>query len=93
MTASPVDLLVSDYLERLTRASYGLPEDRRVELLEEISEHIDSARAAGAAADEAAVCTLLDRLGEPEEIAASARDDESVLIGAGLRDDAAFWLT
>ncbi len=84
MTASAVDLLVSDYLERLTRASYGLPEDRRVELLEEISEHIDSARAAGAAADEAAVRTLLDRLGEPEEIVASARDDEPDQLGAGF---------
>lgn len=82
MNAHTVDHLVSDYLARLERAAADLPHDRRAELLEEIRSHIDTARAAGAAADEAAVRTLLDRLGEPEEIAAAARDDTGV---AGLR--------
>lgn len=77
MTTSTIDQLVSDYLGRLNQAAYVLPADRRADLLDEISEHIASARAAGAAADEAAVRTLLDRLGEPEEIVAAARDDES----------------
>lgn len=69
MTA--VDSLVADYLSRLERAAAGLPPDRRAELLEEIGEHISSAQPG----DEAAARTLLDRLGEPEEIVAVARED------------------
>lgn len=67
--------LVQDYLRRLERAAAVLPPDRRAELLEGITEHLAAARAAGAAADEAAVRTLLDRLGEPEDIVAAARED------------------
>jgi hypothetical protein len=65
------EAMVADYLERLERAAVGLPPDRRSELLEGIAEHISSADAA----DEAEVRTLLDRLGEPEEIVAAARED------------------
>lgn len=79
MTTSTVDRLVTDYLARLEAASAALPPERRDELLEEISSHITTARAAGAAADEAAdeaaVRTLLERLGQPEVIAAAALDD------------------
>jgi uncharacterized membrane protein len=75
MTTSTVDQLVADYLERLHRAAGALPHDQARELVDEIGGHIDSARAAGAAADEAAVRTMLDRLGTPEEIVASARED------------------
>jgi hypothetical protein len=75
MTTSTVDRLVADYLARLDAASVPLPADRRSELLEGIGDHIASARAAGAAADEAAVRTLLDRLGPPEVIVAAAMDD------------------
>ncbi len=63
--------LIVDYLARLDRAAAALPPDRRGELLEGITEHISSA----GAADEAEVRTLLDRLGEPAEIVAAARED------------------
>lgn len=43
--------------------------------LEGIAEHITAARASGDAADEADVRTVLDRLGEPEEIVAAAHKD------------------
>jgi hypothetical protein len=72
MTA--VDSVVDDYLRRLEQAATGLPADRRQELLDGISEHIAAARAAGIAANEAAVRTLLDRLGEPEEIVPAAQE-------------------
>jgi hypothetical protein len=75
MTTPSVDTLVEDYLARLQRAATALPPDRRDELVEGITEHLAAARAAGAAADEAAVRTLLDRLGEPEEIVAAAQED------------------
>ena len=68
---TPAEALVAEYLQRLEHAAAVLPPDRRSELLEEIAEHISSA----GASDEAGVRTLLDRLGEPEEIVAAARDD------------------
>jgi hypothetical protein len=76
MTTGAADPLLTDYLSRLAAAAAVLPPDRRAELLAEIGEHIDAARAAGATADEAAVRTLLDRLGEPAEIVAAAADDQ-----------------
>jgi hypothetical protein len=76
MTTPTIDRLVADYLARLERAARVLPPGRRAELLEEIRDHITTARAAGAAADEAAVRTMLDRLGEPEEIVAAARETD-----------------
>ena len=75
---STVDPLVQDYLRRLDRAAAVLPPDRRTDLLGEIGEHIAVARASGAGDDEAAVRTVLDRLGEPEEIVAAAHEDAPV---------------
>lgn len=83
MSAS-VDQVVNDYLSRLDVAAANLPPARRAELLQEIREHIDSARAAGAAADEATVRTMLDRLGEPEEIVAAAREETAAIAGPEL---------
>ncbi len=74
MTTTSVDALVKSYLSRLDAAAIVLPPDRREELIQGIGEHISAACAAGAAADEAAVRTLLDRLGEPELIVAAALD-------------------
>lgn len=82
-----VDSVVEDYLERLRRAAAELPPDQRQELVEGIREHIAAARATGAAGDEAAARTMLDRLGDPTDIVAAAREDD-VLPGdayAGAR--------
>lgn len=73
MTAATVDQLVNDYLSRLEAAAADLPDSRRDELVGEIREHIEAARNEGVAADEATTRTMLDQLGEPEEIAAAAR--------------------
>ena len=81
------DLLVHDYLSRLERAAAGLAPERRQELLAGIEEHIDAARAAGVASDEAGMRTLLDRLGEPAEIVAAA--DDSAPPGPSAAGDAA----
>jgi hypothetical protein len=72
--ASNADKLVADYLKRLNAELRGLPRVRRRELVDEISEHIAEARAALDGENEAAIRTLLDRLGDPEEIAAEARE-------------------
>ena len=72
--SSTADKLVEDYLKRLNTELRGLPRARRLELVEEISEHIAEARADLDSENEAAIRTLLDRLGDPEEIAAEARE-------------------
>jgi hypothetical protein len=71
--ASNAEKLVNDYLKRLNAELRDLPRARRRELVEEISEHISEARADLESENEAAIRTLLDRLGDPEEIAAEAR--------------------
>ena len=76
MTNSTVDRLVDQYLTRLADAAQALPPDRRAELLSEIREHIAAAMAEADGADEAAVRTMLDRLGQPEDIVAAAVEDD-----------------
>lgn len=68
------DQLVAEYLKRLERALRALPRDRRRELLDEIREHIAAGRAELPDESEASIRTLLDRIGEPGEIAAEARE-------------------
>ena len=68
------DPLVEDYLRRLDAAAAGLAPDRREDLLGGIREHIEAAIASGEVTDEASLRALLDRLGEPEEIVASAAE-------------------
>jgi uncharacterized membrane protein len=67
-----VDQLVEDYLGRLEEELSDVPRARRRELVGEIAEHIAEGRAE--ATTEAEVRTLLDRLGEPAEIADEARE-------------------
>ena len=68
------DRLVDDYLKQLDSELAHLPRMRRREMIEEISEHIAEARGASPANGEAEIRTLLDRLGDPAEIAREARD-------------------
>jgi hypothetical protein len=67
------DDLVAGYLGRIVRAARPLPADRRAELIDEIADHIEEARAASAASGPG-MSDLLLRLGEPEAIAAAASD-------------------
>src|SRR5688500_13185981 len=71
---STADKLVDDYLKRLRKELAGLPGERRRELEQEISEHIAEARASLSAQNEAEIRTLLDRIGDPADIAAEARE-------------------
>jgi hypothetical protein len=69
-----VDTLVDRYLKDLETELRGLPGNRRREILDEVGEHITQARAALDAESEAAIRTVLERLGDPADIAAEARD-------------------
>jgi hypothetical protein len=69
-----VDTLVDRYLKDLETELRGLPGNRRREILDEVGEHITQARADLDAENEAAIRTVLERLGDPADIAAEARD-------------------
>lgn len=62
--------LISEYLQRLSRAAADLPEEARAELYEDIRTHL--ADTLDPDSDEATVRDTLDELGSPEEIAAAA---------------------
>jgi uncharacterized membrane protein len=66
--------LVDAYLKQLDSELADLPGLRRKEIVEEISEHIAEARAASPSQGEAEIRTLLDRLGDPAEIASEAKE-------------------
>ena len=66
------DPLVDDYLRRLDAAASALPAHQREELAAQIRDHLQEALRQTPAGDKAAVRTVLERLGTPEEIAAAA---------------------
>jgi hypothetical protein len=68
------DTLVDDYLRDLKAELRDLPAPRQREILAEVGEHITAARAAQDTQSEATIRTLLERLGDPADIAAEARE-------------------
>jgi hypothetical protein len=77
--------LIDDYLNRLRAALAGLPEARRAEIIDAVAQHIADARIELAVESEAAVRTVLDHLGEPDDIAADAFEVEQVSMANGIR--------
>jgi uncharacterized membrane protein len=77
---SKVDALVDHYLNDLEAELRGLPANRRRELLDEVSEHITAARATLDPETEAGIRTVLERLGDPADIAAEARERFGVQV-------------
>lgn len=71
-TLSAADRLVDDYLKNLDSALHGLPAAQRRDTLEEIRAHIATLHAASPSATEADIRNILDRVGDPEEIAREA---------------------
>jgi hypothetical protein len=66
------DQLVEDYLAQLRAEALVLPDDRRDELVEEITAHIAEARQSDGSP--MAVRNILDRLGDPADIVRAAAD-------------------
>jgi len=66
------DELVAEYLANVRQAAVGLTPERRDELVEDLREHIDAARAELAGETETDVRMLLHRLGDPAAIVAEA---------------------
>ncbi len=72
------DALILRYLQDLESQLQDLPAGRRQELLDEVGAHISAARADLDPETEAGVRTLLERLGDPADIAAEARERPGV---------------
>lgn len=68
------DVLIADYLSRVSRATAGLPPEQHDELLRGLREHIDNGRSQLTQETEAQVREILDRLGEPSVIARAAAE-------------------
>jgi hypothetical protein len=68
-----LDSVIDGYMKELQAELRGFPAARRREILEEVREHISQARSELDSENEAAIRTVLDRLGEPSDIAAEAR--------------------
>ena len=78
MSAPHGDELVRDYLARLQSALAVLPADRREEIYGEVASHIDEQRGALNDESDADVHNLLERVGDPAVLAATASDDGEV---------------
>ncbi len=73
MKAAHADQIIDGYLKRLDSELSAVPAERRRELTGQIAEHIAQARQELPEETDADVLTILERLGEPDEIAAEAR--------------------
>jgi uncharacterized membrane protein len=78
MTASHATHIVEGYLARLEAELGSAPADRRRELLADVREHITEARATLEQETDADLLNILDRLGEPAELAREATEPSSV---------------
>jgi hypothetical protein len=72
--SSTADQLIDKYMKHLRIELADLPRARQRELEQEIAEHIAAARAELPNESEAEIRNMLDRIGDPEEIAAEAHD-------------------
>ncbi len=67
-----IDQLLEDYVSRIHHTLRDLPQERRDLIVEDIREHIRTARAAMESENEAQIRQLLDDLGDPEAIRSEA---------------------
>ena len=72
MSEERAEQIVNDYFDQLGKALLPMPRLRRDQLLDELRGDVEAARAGSPADSEAAVREVLERLGDPEDIAAEA---------------------
>ena len=77
MTMTNLDGLVDDYLSKLDAALRPLPTAQRSQIVADIAEHVSVGRASLPISDEASLRELLDRIGDPDDIAAAALSDST----------------
>ena len=86
--ATDTELLVGDYLQRLDAAASVLPASERIELVDDIRQHIAAALDDVDAADEVTARNVLERLGPPEEIVAAVGESPAPANGRRAVDAA-----
>jgi uncharacterized membrane protein len=74
VSAPHADQIISGYLARLEQALAALPPARRAELVDDVRSHIAEARRGLPEETDADLLNILDKLGDPADIAADARD-------------------
>jgi len=74
MTTTTLHPLAADYLDRLDHAARRLPRGERRELVEDISAHL--AEATNAGMSDAEALTVLERLGDPDDIVEAQLPEE-----------------
>ncbi|MGP0053628.1 MAG: DUF1700 domain-containing protein, partial [Solirubrobacteraceae bacterium] len=81
--------ILNQYFRRLEQALSLLPAERREQIVEDLRAHIEDALRSEPDRSEAAVLAVLDRVGDPDEIAqealADATDGDAVATPAGRR--------
>jgi hypothetical protein len=75
VSAAHGEQIIAEYLAQLELALAAVPMSRREEIVGEIREHIVQARAQLADESDADLHNLLDKIGDPAELASSARSD------------------
>lgn len=85
MTAPHADQLIEGYIARLSAAAGDLPKSARQELVDDMRSHIAEARARELEETDAAVMNILDRLGEPAEVVADARERLGIRLAQPYR--------
>lgn len=73
MTAPHAQQIIDGYLARLDAELVGVPATRRRELLDDVRGHVSEARAGLTEETDADLLNILDRLGDPAELAAEHR--------------------
>ena len=76
MTDTEHEALVQAYLDRLRTELSPLDASKREQLISEISEHVEEARSTLHVETKASLLELLERIGQPEDIAAEALGDQ-----------------
>lgn len=66
--------IINDYLARLERASTDIPRVQRAELLQDIRDHIEESRTTLPDQSDAALLSMLDRIGDPAALAQDERE-------------------
>jgi uncharacterized membrane protein len=96
MTAPHADQIIDGYMARLDREleAAAVPAARRREILDDIQQHVNEARAGLQQETDADLLNILDRMGDPAEVVAATRPtaDQVPPAAATTRSSARGWL-
>ena len=83
------DAILNQYFRRLEQALGGLAAERRAQIVEDLRAHVAECLRAESDHSDATVLAILDRVGDPDEIAREALADETMPGAVGAMSDSA----